>query len=139
MEVNDADGFPALGDDQHHHRGLRRRDALLHDFARKHAGGDRPGIPGHDVLDTGRHQARARTKAGPMSRRKSPSVLMPAISPLSATMQEQPQPFDHNSTSASDIFVPSGLIGMATPACMMSGTNFSIAASLPPGWKLANS
>src|SRR5207248_6849564 len=65
--------------------------------------------------------------------------MMPAISPLSSTMQTQPKPFDDISTSASDIFVPSGLIGMASPACMMSRTNFSIAPSLPPGWKLANS
>ena len=64
---------------------------------------------------------------------------MPAISPLASTMQTQPKPLVDISTSASDILVPSGFTGMASPVCMMSRTNFSIAPSLPPGWKLANS
>ena len=54
-------------------------------------------------------------------------------------MQTQPKPLDDISTSASDILVPSGFSGMASPVCMRSRTNFSIAPSLPPGWKLAKS
>ena len=48
-------------------------------------------------------------------------------------MPTQPKPFDDISTSASDILVPSGFSGTASPECMRSRVNFSIAPSLPPG------
>ena len=54
-------------------------------------------------------------------------------------MPTQPKPLADISTSASDIRVPSGFSGIASPVRMMSRTNLSIAPSLPPGWKLANS
>ena len=54
-------------------------------------------------------------------------------------MATQPNPFADISTSASDIMVPIGLIGTASPVCMRSLVCFSIAPSLPPGWNLANS
>ena len=48
-------------------------------------------------------------------------------------MPTQPKPFDVISTSASDILVPSGFSGTASPVCMRSRVYFSIAPSLPPG------
>jgi len=68
-----------------------------------------------------------------MWRRKSPSVTMPAIWPLPSTMATQPKPLVVISTSASDIMVPSGFSGTASPACMRSRVYFSMAPSLPPG------
>ena len=68
-----------------------------------------------------------------MWRRRSPSVTMPAICPLLSTMPTQPKPFDVISTSASDILVPSGFSGTASPECMRSRVYFNSAPSLPPG------
>src|SRR3984957_4347560 len=68
-----------------------------------------------------------------MWRRRSPSVTMPTICPRESTMPTQPKPLEVISTSASDIRVPSGLSGPASPACIRSRVYFSIAPSLPPG------
>ena len=72
-------------------------------------------------------------RSGRMWRRRSPSVMMPTRSPEESTMPTQPKPFADISTSASDILVPSGFSGTASPVCIRSRTNFSIAPSLPPG------
>ena len=50
-----------------------------------------------------------------------------------------PKPLADISTSASDMPVPSGFSGTASPLRMRSEVCLSIAPNLPPGWKLANS
>ena len=78
-------------------------------------------------------------RSGRIWRRRSPSVMMPAMWPRASMMATQPKPFTDISISASDIFVPTGFVGTASPVCMRSEVCFSIAPSLPPGWNFANS
>ena len=54
-------------------------------------------------------------------------------------MATQPKPLADISASASDIVVPSGFSGSSSPVCIRSDVCLSIAPSLPPGWKFANS
>ena len=102
VQMHDADRLAGLGDDQHGHRDLRRIDRSPAFRWRACRGGM---VFGFFVITS---STGAVIRSGRMWRRRSPSVMMPAISPRASTMQTQPKPLVDISTSASDILAPSG-------------------------------